>query len=111
MKSSNQIYKFKDKNSKMGNTNPFHTLHTGKTSCYNFDYGCDHHSDSVKIIDFKYKTVPLTDEETKILYKRLMKLTGNSTIEATFGIKSDDYDGTQEIVQVRSDILYHLTMF
>ena len=74
------MYKFKDKNSKIGNTNPFHILHTGKTSCYNFDYGSAHQSDSVKTLDFKCKTVPLTDEETKILYKRLMKLTGNSTI-------------------------------
>ena len=84
----------------MGNTNPFHTLHTGKTSCYSFEYGCDHPEDSTKIDDFKYKTVPLTEEETKTLYARLMKLTGNATIEATFGIKGEDYDGTQEIVQV-----------
>mmetsp|Transcript_11579 Transcript_11579/g.13098 ORF Transcript_11579/g.13098 Transcript_11579/m.13098 type:complete len:91 (+) Transcript_11579:1-273(+) len=50
-------------------------------------HGCDHYNEDTIIIEQKWKTVPISEEEQKILHKRILKLASTVAIEATTGLK------------------------
>ena len=88
----------------MGNSHHRQTKHANSWSPA---HGCDHYDENTLIIQQKWKTVPISEEEHEILKDRILKIASNLAIEATSGIKneSESKHDAIEVILHRSDLL------
>ena len=76
------------------------TRKSDKEGGWNPKLGCDHLDDSAKLLKIKWKTVPMTNEEAKCVYRRMSTLTGNCVVEGTTGLKKSKSVRTHDCIEV-----------
>ena len=63
-------------------------------------YGCDHYTDDTEISKLKWKTVPMSKEETKAVLTRMNTITDKIAVSGTMGLKKDKKSKLHDCIEV-----------
>lgn len=76
------------------------TTKADKGGCWKPKQGCEHFTDDTLIIKQKWKTVPMTQEEAKKVYKRMLSITSRVAVEGTHSFSVKQPKELHECVEV-----------
>ena len=92
----------------MGN----HHYNTDHASCWSSVHGCKHYSNDTKIISQKWKTVPISEEEAEIIYRRVLGVASKFALEATSGLSMKRKDFVHDAIEVsHNSLLLTIALF
>ena len=77
-----------------------HSRLSDKTGGWKKTNGCKHHSVDTKVIKMKWKQVPMTGEETKMVLRRMMTMADKTAVEGVTGLKKTKSITTHDCVEV-----------
>ena len=71
-----------------------------KSGGWSFKDGCTHYTDETLIAQQKWKTVPMTEEEAKKVYMRMLSATSKIAYEATHSFDMKRPKAMHECIEV-----------
>ena len=81
----------------MGN---FETWLSDKTAEWDSKFGWKHYTDDTLITKQEWKTVPMTAEESKLVFRRMSTITGNVWVKGITGLKKSKNISTHDCIEV-----------
>ena len=82
----------------MGNR---HKSRADFTAAWSDKYGCKHYTDETTVMKLKWKTVPITKEEAKMVLRRMMTIAEKVAVPGTTGLKKDKKTRSHDVIEVR----------
>mmetsp|Transcript_19548 Transcript_19548/g.22745 ORF Transcript_19548/g.22745 Transcript_19548/m.22745 type:complete len:85 (+) Transcript_19548:42-296(+) len=77
------------------------SIHGHSSESWSKADGCEHFSKDTHVKEIKWKVVPISGAEAAVVFRRLMKMTGRLTIEATSGLDKKNLESNQEVIQCK----------
>uniref|UniRef100_A0A7S3NS79 Uncharacterized protein n=1 Tax=Euplotes crassus TaxID=5936 RepID=A0A7S3NS79_EUPCR len=80
----------------MGNK---HSRHSDKHAEFEKKYGCSHYDDNTIIKHQRWKTVPMTHEESKMVLRRMKTICESTCVDGTTGLKKSKSMTTHDAIE------------
>ena len=84
----------------MGGIHSARRNHKGQSGNWSSKDGCDHIDENTTISTIQWKIVPMTKDEKKVVLRRIMTLTGSSSLGSVGWLKKKEADSSQEVIEV-----------